>query len=87
MPKSEVFEDVPHVARSAMQLTLLAASRFTLLDILQQASKDQAGTVFSVIPHSSDRRQVFEVLVADHMKVIMLEYDALTGKLMKRHAL
>jgi hypothetical protein len=83
-PEVEVFEDVPHVARSAMQLTLLAMSPNTLLDILQRAAKDQPGTVFSVIPRSADRKQVIEVLVADQGKVNRLRYDVLTGKLIDR---
>src|SRR5262245_5240224 len=45
-PEVEVFKDVPHVSRSAQQLSLMAISRFSLLDIIKKAEKDQTGMVF-----------------------------------------
>lgn len=86
-PAVEVFEDVAHVARSSMQLTLVAMSKASVLDVIQQAGKDQRGMVFSVNPKSVDRSQFYEVLVADQGKVILLRYDILTGKLMEKSPL
>src|SRR5207253_4080465 len=39
MPKVEVFKDVPHVARSAEQLTLMALGRKSLVDTIAQVEK------------------------------------------------
>src|SRR5262245_42565420 len=49
-PAVEVFKDVPHVARASQQLALMALSKFSLLDILRKAEKDQPGTAFSITP-------------------------------------
>jgi len=86
-PEAEVFSDVEHVARSASQLTMLAMSSRSLMDFIQQAGKDQKGTVFSANPKSVDRKQFVEVLVADGGKVTVLRYDVLTGKLIDKAAL
>jgi hypothetical protein len=83
-PTVKVFEDVPHVARSAMQLTLVAMSGASFMDFIQKGGNDQKGTVFSVKPKSEDRKQYVEVLVADGGKVTVLRYDVLTGKLMDK---
>jgi len=80
-PEVEVFEDVPHVSRSAQQLTLMSVSKFTLLDIITKAEKDQPGMVFSVKPViHEDRDADFVVLVAAKGKVIELQYSVLSGK-------
>jgi len=78
-PNSEVFKDVPHVARASTQLTIMSASRFSLLDILAKAKKDQEGTVYSIAPMLRDRKAVFVVLVAAGAKSVELRYDAATG--------
>ena len=49
-PEVEVFKDVPHVARSSQQLTLMSISRFTLVDIVAKAQKEHGVTVLSVAP-------------------------------------
>ena len=85
-PDVDVFDDVPHVARAAMQLTLMSMSPLSLTDVIERAGKDQPGTVFSAIPKSAERTQYFEVLVADQGKVVRLRYDVLTGKLIDRSA-
>jgi hypothetical protein len=79
-PKSEVFKDVPHVSRASTQLTIMSVSRFSLLDILAKAKKDQAGTVYSISPVLRDRKPVFVVLVASGGKSVELTYDANTGR-------
>ena len=68
-PSVEVFKDVPHVARSSAQLTLLALGNHSLADIIARAQKVQSGTVFSVTPMIRDHTAVTEVLMSDHGKV------------------
>jgi hypothetical protein len=68
-PTIEVFKDVPHVARSSEQLTLMALGKSSLANIITQVQKTQSGTVFSVTPIVRNHKPVAEVLVADKGKV------------------
>jgi hypothetical protein len=79
-PQVEVFKDVPHVSRASQQLTLMSHSKFSLLDILRKAEKDQPGTVFSIAPVLRDRKAQFVVLVASQGNVVELRYDLMTGE-------
>ena len=63
-PKTEVFEDKAHIARSAMHLTLLQLTRMSLADIIKKAQSQQPGTVYSAIPAVQNGRGVVDVLVA-----------------------
>jgi hypothetical protein len=63
-PKSEVFEDKAHIARSAMHLTLMQLTRMSLADIIKKAQSQQPGTVYSAIPAVQNGRGVVDVLVA-----------------------
>lgn len=63
-PGAEVFEDKEHIARSAMQLTLLQLTRMSLADVVKKAESQQPGTVYSAIPAVQRGRPVVEVLVA-----------------------
>jgi hypothetical protein len=63
-PETEVFTDKEHIARSAMQLTLLQLSRMSLSDVIKKAEAQQPGTVYSAIPAVHDGRPVVDVLVA-----------------------
>src|SRR3989440_9592449 len=68
-PNVEVFKDVPHVARSSAQLTLMALGKSSLADIIGRAQKAQSGTVFSATPMIRDHTAVSEGLISDHGKV------------------
>ena len=68
-PKVEVFKDVPHVARSSEQLTLMALGKSSLADIIARVEKTQQGKVFSVTPTIRNHKPVAEVLVAEKGKV------------------
>jgi hypothetical protein len=68
-PKVEVFKDVPHVARSSEQLTLMALGNSSLVDTIARAQKAQPGIVFSVTPVVRNHRPAAEILVADKGKV------------------
>jgi hypothetical protein len=81
--ETEVFKDVEHVARSAEQLTIMALSKLSLLDVIQKAQKDRPGTVYSVIPGMRDRKVVFVVLVADNGKSAEVMYDAMSGAMIQ----
>jgi len=83
-PNAETFKDVPHVSRASMQATLMSISRFSLLEILAKARKDQAGTVYSINPVLRDRKAGFVVLVANEGKSIELWYDLMTGSRVDR---
>jgi len=78
-PETEVFKDVPHVARSSQQLTLMALSTSSLLDVIAKAEKDHPGTVFSVKPELEGRKARFDVLIAAGGKAQEFEYDLMTG--------
>jgi hypothetical protein len=71
-PKVEVFKDVPHVARSAEQLAIVALGRTSLTDLVARVQKAQGGTVFSVKPMIKNHKPVAEVLVANKGKVTKL---------------
>ena len=83
--KVEVFKDVEHVARSSQHLALIALSKVSLPEIIDQAQRRQAGTVFSIMPQLRDRKAVLEVLIADaNGKVAELGFDALSGAFIVR---
>jgi len=86
-PQVEVFKDVEHVARSSEQLTLLALSRVTLLDLVGRIEPARDGVVFSVMPHVRQHRPVAVALVAKDGKVTELTYSLADGKLLERHPL
>jgi len=85
-PEVEVFKDVPHIARSSEQLTLLSLTRLTLLDLIGTAQAAQRGTVFSITPEIKQHKSVAVVLVASAGKVTELTYSLSDGKLLEtRH--
>jgi hypothetical protein len=73
--ESEVFEDVPHVARSAQQLTLASLATASLLDVATKAEKAGKGTVLSVTPRVRDRKGVYVVETAADGKVSEWIFD------------
>lgn len=83
-PDIEVFEDKPHIARSAMQLTLMQLTKLTLEDVVKKAAAAQSGTVYSVTPAIHNGKPAFDVLVATpDSKSIHLTLDLKTGKAIK----
>ena len=82
-PEVEVFKDVPHVARSSQQLTLMSISRFNLVDIVAKTQKEHSGTVLAVSPMTRDRKPVFVVLIADKGKVTEYQYGISDGNLVR----
>lgn len=82
-PEVEVFKDVPHVARSSQQLTLMSMSRFTLVDIVAKAQKAYPGTVVSVSPTVHNRKPVFVVAIAVKGKIAEYRYGVSDGNLVR----
>jgi hypothetical protein len=74
-PEVEIFKDVEHVSRSAEQLTLMALSQTSLLDVIKKAQQDQPGTVFSITPVLKNRGPLFVVLVAANGRAVELDYN------------
>ena len=86
-PETEVFEDRPHIARSAMHLTSMQLTKLTLADVVKRASAQQQGTVYSVIPAIREGQVVFDVLVATpEGRSSHLTLNATTGKATKERA-
>lgn len=68
-PKVEVFQDVPHVSRSAEQLTVMSVGHRSLAELVTSVQKSQGGTVFSVTPVLKNHKPMAEVLVANKGKI------------------
>src|SRR5712664_264117 len=68
-PSVEIFKDVPHVARSAEQLTVMSLGRKSLAAIIAEVRKTHPGTVFSITPAIKNRKSVAVVLIAQKGKV------------------
>lgn len=84
-PKPDVFQDAPHVARSAMQLTLLQVATLSLEDAIKMASSVQNGTVCSAIPAIKNGQPIAEVAVAKpDGKMVVIDVDLRSGRTQKR---
>ena len=57
-PAREVFQDKEHLARAAMQLTLMQTTSLTLESALAKANAAKQGTVYSIIPAVKDGETV-----------------------------
>ncbi len=68
-PATEVFKDVPHVARSAEQLALMSVGHRTLADLVVEVQKQYPGTVFSITPTVKNHHAVAMILVAQKGRV------------------
>lgn len=83
-PATEVFEDKKHLTRSAMQLTLVQASKLSLVDAIKKAGATQAGTVYSAIPAVKDGNPVFDIKIAvPDGKSVTVVIDGKTGQASK----
>jgi hypothetical protein len=79
-PESEVFKDLPHIARASEHLALTALAKSSLADFIGMAEKQNKGIVFSAIPEIQNHRPVLVLLTADKGKVNELRYDLQTGR-------
>jgi hypothetical protein len=76
-PGVEVFKDVPHVARASAQLTLMAISEQSLLDVVAKAEKENKGQTLSITPMLDGRKPVFAVQIVSGDKVVDAKYPLL----------
>ncbi|HEV2970785.1 MAG TPA: hypothetical protein VGY55_12510 [Pirellulales bacterium] len=74
-PEVESFKDVAHVSRASEQLTLLALSHASLLDIAKNAQRDQIGTIISITPVLENRSPLFLVQVDFNGRLVELHYN------------
>ena len=63
-PKTEVFADKAHLARSAEQLSLIQLSTLSLEDVVKKSVAMKKGAVYSVIPTVKEGKTVFDVAIA-----------------------
>jgi hypothetical protein len=76
-PKSKVFDDVEHVARSAEFHALMTLSPHSLQDIAKRAESE--GKVMWVQPVIRDNKPEFDVGVVKGTQVVQVRYDLMTG--------
>lgn len=78
-PTAETLKGADAVA-GTKQLLLLSKSKFSLIDVVRKAQKDQAGTVFAAIPSIKDGKPQCRVSIATRSgKVVEFAYDLGTG--------
>jgi hypothetical protein len=81
-PVAETFNDVEHVARASEQLTLMALTTKTLVEIATTADKEQLGSTYSITPVLKGKKAYFEVRFLNKGKITELKYDLLSGSKM-----
>ena len=81
-PVAETFRDVEHVARASEQLTLMALTSKTLVEIAAKADKEQLGSAYSIIPVVRGKKAFFQVQFLDKGKMTEVKYDLLSGSKM-----
>ena len=74
-PVAETFKDSEHVARASEQLTLMALTSKTLVDIAAKADKEQLGSTYSITPVLRGKKAYFEVRFLDKGKITEVRYD------------
>jgi hypothetical protein len=81
-PVAETFKDVEHVARASQQLTLMALTGKTLVEIAAKADKEQLGSTYSITPVLKEKKPYFEVRFLNKGKMTEVKYDLLTASKM-----
>jgi hypothetical protein len=82
--ETEVFEDRPHIARSAMHLSFMQTSKLSLVDVIKKAEAAEKGAVYSANPGMRKGMPVVDVLVATpDAKSVHLVVDLRTGSVSK----
>jgi hypothetical protein len=81
-PSTEVFTDKEHIARSAVHMTLMQQSPFTLKQVVNLALKRVAGVPIDIRnPMIRGKRPVADVVVVDAKEqAFIVTVDLLTGK-------
>jgi len=81
-PVAETFKDVEHVARASEQLTLMALTSKTLVEIAARADKEQLGSTYSITPMLKGKKAYFEIRFLNKGKLTEVKYDLLTASKM-----
>lgn len=81
-PVAESFKDVEHVARASEQLTLMALTSKTLVEIAAKADKEQLGSPYSITPVLKEKKAYFEVRFLNKGKITEVKYDLLSATIM-----
>lgn len=68
-PNAEIFKDVPHVARSSEQLTLMSLAHKSLPRLVAEVQKAHPGKVFSITPTIKNHKPVAVILIVEKGKV------------------
>jgi hypothetical protein len=81
-PVAETFNDVAHAARASEQLTLMALTGKTLVEIASKAGKEQLGSTYSITPvlkgKGKEKKAYFEVRFLNKGKIAEVNYDLLS---------
>ncbi|MES2069309.1 MAG: hypothetical protein V4488_03100 [Pseudomonadota bacterium] len=62
-PEKEIFSDKPHIARAAMQLTVIQQSKLGLLELLKKSAAQHQGTIYSITPDVQNGKPAFKLLI------------------------
>lgn len=81
-PVAETFKDVEHVARASEQLTLMALTSKTLVEIAAKAEQEKLGSTTSITPLLKGRKAYFEVRFLNEGKITEVRYDLLSASKM-----
>ena len=79
VPSVEIFKDPVHIARASEQLTLMALTSKSLVEIVNKAEAEKLGTVYAIAPILQEKKPFFDVLVVLKGKVTEIRYDLYTG--------
>jgi hypothetical protein len=80
-PEAEVFKDSEHITRASEQLSLMSASHYSLLDIVNKAQTRAPGIAFSVAPGLLRDTPIALVELAIQSRTVKLVYDLKSGDL------
>ncbi len=80
-PEVEVFKDAEHVTRASEQLSLMSASHYSLVDIVNKAQTRAPGTAFSITPGVFKGIPIALVELAVKGAVVELLYNLKNGDL------
>ncbi|MBI3900115.1 MAG: hypothetical protein HY308_17745 [Gammaproteobacteria bacterium] len=69
-PEKEVFGDKPHIARSAMHLTVMQQTQLSLAELVKKAAAQQQGMIYSITPAIQNGKPAFKLLALQAGKTV-----------------
>lgn len=79
-PETEIIKEGEDLENAKEQLKVLSTAKFSLLDFIAKAEKDQPGTVLSIMPEFEDGKNVCELRILSQGKIVEIHYDVVTGE-------